>query len=154
MWLQAMINVISTADMNLKFGTNQNPQKSKTKCIAFSNRLRDCQNLVPIRLNGLPLPWVNKVSHLGCTLESNNSMKADLALKRGKFVGKVHSLMQEFHFARKDVLMKLINTYTTSFYGSPLWDPLSTDCDRLYRCWNVTIRNLAIRLCRKYKKRA
>ena len=69
-------------------------------------------------------------------------MKADLALKRGKFVGKVHSLMQEFHFARKDVLMKLINTYTTSFYGSPLWDPLSTDCDRLYRCWNVTIRNI------------
>ena len=85
---------------------------------------------------------MNKVSHLGCTLESNNSMKSDISLKRGKFIGKVHSLMQEFHFASKDVLMKLIDTYTTSFCGSPLWDPLSADCDRIYRSWNVTIRNI------------
>ena len=94
MWLQAMVNVISTADMNLKFGTNQNPQKSKTKCIAFLNRLPDCQNLAPIRLNKLPLPWVNKVLPLECTLESNKFMKADLALKLGKFVSKVHSFWQ------------------------------------------------------------
>ena len=64
-----------------------------------------------------------KVSHLGSVLESNNSMRADISLKRGKFVGKIHSLMQELHFASKDVLMKLVNTYTTSFYGSSLWDP-------------------------------
>ena len=69
-------------------------------------------------------------------------MKTDISQKRGTFIGKVHSLMQEFHFARKDVLMKLVTTYTTSFYGSPLWDPLSADCDRIYKSWNVTIRNI------------
>ena len=69
-------------------------------------------------------------------------MKTDISLKRGKFIGKVHSLMQEFHYASKDVMMKLVDTYTTSFYGSPLWDPLSADCDRIYRSWNVAIRNI------------
>ena len=144
MGLQSMVNICEafTADRNLKFGTNPNPQKSKTKCIAFSKRPRDCLNLKPIILNGLPLPWVSKVSHLGCTLESNNSMKADVMLKRGKFVGKIHSLMQEFHFASESLQMKLLNTYTTSFYGSPLWDPLSGECDRIYRCWNVAVRKL------------
>ena len=33
-------------------------------------------------------------------------------------------------------------TYTTSFYGSPLWDLMSADCDRIFRSWNVAIRNL------------
>ena len=60
------------------------------------------------------------VSHLGHILESNNSMKADISLKKGKFVGKIHSMMQEFHYANKAVLMKLVNMNTTSFYGSPL----------------------------------
>ena len=47
MGLQAMVNICDkyTADRNLKFGTNPNPKKSKTKCIAFSNRLRDCRTL-------------------------------------------------------------------------------------------------------------
>ena len=67
-------------------------------------------------------------------------MKTDVAQKRGKFIGKVNSLLQEFHFASPDILVKLLNVYTTSFYGSPLWDILGRDCDRLYKSWNVTIR--------------
>ena len=92
MGLQSMVNICErfTSERNMKFATNQDPVKSKTKCIAFSKRVRDCQNLAPIRLNGQDLPWVNKVSHLGCTLESNNSMKTDIQQKRGKFIGKVH----------------------------------------------------------------
>ena len=36
--------------------------------------------------------------------------------------------------------MNLLNTYVTSFYGSGLWDLFGSDCDRLYRAWNVAIR--------------
>ena len=90
----------------------------------------------------VPLPWVRKVVHLGCTVESDNSMKKDVAQKRGTFIGKVNSLLQEFHFASSDILVKLVNVHTTSFYGSPLWDILSTDCERIYRSWNVTMRNI------------
>ena len=142
--LQSLIDICQefVSRKNLKFGTNPNPDKSKTKCIVFSKKAKDHLNLAHVTLNGDPLPWVRKVVHLGCTLESDNSMKMDIANKRGKFIGKVNSLMQELHFATPEVLMKLINTYTTSFYGSPLWDILSADCERLYKSWNVTVRNV------------
>ena len=142
--LQSLVNICHdfAARKNLRFGTNPDPVKSKTKCIVFTKKAKDHMNLAPVTLNGVPLPWVKKVSHLGCTLESDNSMKADIAQKRGKFIGKVNSLMQEFHFASSSVMVKLINVYTTSFYGSPLWDLLSADCQRLYSSWNVTVRNV------------
>ena len=105
-------------------------------------------NICNITLDGLPLPWVDKIYHLGITLESDNSMKTDISLKRGKFIGKVNSILQEFHFAKDEVLVKLLNIYATSFYGSALWNPLSTDCDRIYRGWNVAIRN-ALKLHRR-----
>ena len=31
-------------------------------------------------LDGVPLPWVKKVLHFGCTLDSDNSMQTDIAL--------------------------------------------------------------------------
>ena len=94
----------------------------------------------PIKLNGNPLPWVHQVKHLGSTLQEDNSMKVDLSQKRGKFIGKVMSLSQEFSFVKPSILTKIINILTTSFYGSGLWDIFSADCEKLYKSWNVTIR--------------
>ena len=50
--------------------------------------------------------------------------------------------MQEFHYVEPEILIKLINVYATSFYGSSTWDIFSKDCERLYRSWNVTIRQV------------
>ena len=69
-------------------------------------------------------------------------MKIDCTLKRGRFIGKVHSLLQELHFVDPHVKVKLLNVYTTSFYGSNLWDLYSPVVDRIYKSWNVTIRNI------------
>ena len=44
-------------------------------------------------LDGNPLPWVTEVKHLGNTLESDNSMKMDCAVKRGVFIGKVNYIL-------------------------------------------------------------
>ena len=142
--LQCLVDICHefAARKNLKFGTNPDQEKSKTKCIVFTKKAKDHLNLAPVTLDGVPLPWVRKVSHLGCTLQSDNSMKSDIAQKRGKFIGKVNSLMQEFHYASTSVMMKLINVYTTSYYGSPLWDLCSADCNRIYSSWNVTVRNI------------
>ena len=142
--LQSMVNtcVKFASERNLQFGTNPIPEKSKTKCIVFSKKSFDTKNLRNVHLDGLPLPWVDKIQHLGITLESDSSMKTDIALKRGMFIGKINSILQEFHFAREEVLLKLLKIYTTSFYGAALWDPLSVDCDRIYRGWNVAIRNI------------
>jgi hypothetical protein len=69
-------------------------------------------------------------------------MKHDVAVKRGKFIGKVNSLLQEFHFVKPEVFMKLLNVYCSSFYGSNLWNLYSDDVDRIFKSWNVTVRNV------------
>ena len=98
--LQAMIDVCSefAGGKNLKFGTNVDPEKSKTKCVVFSKNKRDFKNLTPLKLLGCPLPWVEKLKHLGNTLQNDNSMCRDILLKRGKYIGKVNSLLQYFHY--------------------------------------------------------
>ena len=70
----------------------------------------------------------------------DNTLDRDCDVKRGKFVGKVHSLTQELYFASSDVLLKLLNVYCTSFYGSNCWNLYSKNCDRFYKAWNVSCR--------------
>ena len=89
--LQSVVDIYVnfTKKKNLKFGTNLNPAKSKTKCIAFSKKSSKRKNLLPVKLEGLPLPWVQKVSHLGCVLDSENSMKPDIALKGANLLARL-----------------------------------------------------------------
>ena len=142
--LQAMVTMCEkfAKKKHLKFSTNVDPAKSKTKCLIFSPNRKDRNGVSEILLNGDPLPWVGEVKHLGNILESDNSMKHDVAVKRGKFIGKVNSLLQELHFADPVVLVRILKIYCTSFYGSSLWNIFSADVDRLYKSWNVTIRNV------------
>ena len=67
-------------------------------------------------------------------------MSKDYDVKRGKFIGKVHSLAQEFYFAAPEVLMKILNIYTTSFYGSNLYHLFCKNCTRLFSAWNCAVR--------------
>ena len=125
--LQAMINVCSefAGRKNLKFGTNADPEKSKTKCIVFSKNKKDFKNLLPLKLLGCPLPWVDKVKHLGNTLQNDNSMSLDILQKRGKYIGKVNSLLQEFHFVNPDVLSRLVVILASTGQGSGTCNLLS-----------------------------
>ena len=142
--LQEMINVCSdfANQKNLKFGTNQNPEKSKTKCIAFSKRSQEIKNLRSVNLDGNPLPWVSSVKHLGNLLQSDNSMKMDISIKRGAFIGRVNSLLQEFRNIKPSIMINLINAFASSMYGSCLWFLLSDQCERLYKAWNVMVRTV------------
>ena len=70
-------------------------------------------------------------------------MRVDVAQKRGAFIGKINSLLlQEFHSVTPNVFFKLMNTYALSIYGSNTWDIFSTDCEKLYASFNVTIINV------------
>ena len=126
---------------NLKFGTNSNPEKSKTKCIVFSKKTVHAQPL-NILLNNDQLPWVNQVNHLGHVLQCDNSMRIDIAKKRGVFIGKMNSLLQEFHFVTPNTLIKLMNIYATTLYGSNTWNIFSIDCEKLYTSFNVAVRQI------------
>ena len=93
--LQELVDISSkfAARKNLKFGTDAKPEKSKTKCIAFSKNLKEVKNLRNVKLDGQLLPWVTHVKHLGNILQSENSMKLDISLKRGQMIGKINSLL-------------------------------------------------------------
>ena len=89
--------------------------------------------VAPVKLNGDNLPGVTEMKHLGNVLECSNTMKRDIAIKRGKFIGKLNSLSQEFHYTSPEVFMTILNMYAVSFYGSgsSLWDVFSAECDRI-----------------------
>ena len=67
-------------DFNLIFSTDTNPNKSKTKCIAF---LRQKRELDKPKLCGNMLPWVDSVKHLGNTIENkaNDILTQDIRVK-------------------------------------------------------------------------
>ena len=69
--LQKMLRVCEhyAKDHNLRFSTNSNPKKSKTKCMAFLQEKRDLNKL---KLCGDLLPWVVTGKHLGTTLKVLN----------------------------------------------------------------------------------
>ena len=89
--LLAMVNVCQefAASRNLKFDTNVNPMKSKTKCILFTKKKTAAQ-IAKIKLDGDLLPWVDQIKHLGHILQADSSMKIDIAQKRRAFIGKVN----------------------------------------------------------------
>ena len=86
-----MVNICQefASSRNLKFSTNIDTVKSKTKCLIFSKHVRDRENVLPILLDVVPLPWVSQVKHLGNMLQLDNSMRVDLSQKRGQFIGKI-----------------------------------------------------------------
>ena len=128
---------------NLRFSTNpQNVSKSKTKCIIFSSKVTERRNVSPILLDGAPLPWVEELKHLGNIVQSDNSMTTDITVKRAKFIGKVHSLNQEFYFCNPYVVMNLYKIYACSFYSSSLFDLFGCKLGQLYRTWNKAVRIL------------
>ena len=64
------------------------------------------------------MPWVDEIKHLGNVLESNNSMKRDIAVKRGKFIGKLNSLSQEsYSFSEEKTVCNFV-TWLTSYNNS------------------------------------
>ena len=79
---QNMINVCSkyAYEHNLAFSTNDDPNKSKTKCMVFQRKKR----VLPyLKLNEKDLPWVTSLNHLGSTLTNNiqRMLQQDLAEK-------------------------------------------------------------------------
>ena len=136
--LQEMLNITQCffSEHGITISTNPDLSKSKTKCMAF-NAPEDPAN---ISLNNVDIPWVSSYKHLGHLLHSSEDWKHDLMLKRGTFIGGVHELQQELGLQHPDVMLKLVNTYNTSFYGSTLWDLNSDAADKLWASWHRMLK--------------
>ena len=123
---------------NLKFSTDPNPAKCKTKCLAFVARDRPLKH---VQLCGNPLPWVSQGKHLGNTVENKmNGMKKDILNKRANYIAKNNELMQEFHFAHPKTKVVINQIYNGHFTGSPLWNLFCRETDMLCNSWNKSVR--------------
>ena len=97
--LDTMLRIAQDFNINnaLKFSTDLDPKKSKTKCIAWLKKSRE---LPKLSLCGNLLPWVDRVIHLGCTLTNkSNMLEDDMNSKKARYISRNIELNQELHFA-------------------------------------------------------
>ena len=138
--LQQMLNICCQffSEHGINISTNADLSKSKTKCMHFNTHMHPLN----ISLNGRDLPWVSSYKHLGHLLHDSEDWDHDLLLKRGTFIGGFHELQQELGLQDSSVMLRLVNTYITSFYGSSLWDLNSESSNKLWTAWNRMINTV------------
>ena len=74
------------AENNLKFSTDPDPGKSKTKCIYMCGKMNNVQYPASLQLYGVDLPWVTSAVHLGHELHQVGTMEHDAKVKRAIFI--------------------------------------------------------------------
>ena len=125
-------------DHDLKFSTDPNPKKCKTKCIAFLKKRRD---LPELKLCGNNLPWVESGKHLGVNLNNqNDGLKYDMKIKRAQYIIKNNELSQEFKFCHPVAQFHLNEVYNSSFPGSPIWNLFCRESEMIENSWNTSCR--------------
>ena len=108
---------------NLKFSTDPNPAKSKTKCLYMCGpKVRQPVYPAPLQLYGRDLPWVEHATHLGHELHQDCNMDMDTRMKRASFIQNSTDMQDFLSFALLGQILGVIQTYNCHFYGSLLWD--------------------------------
>ena len=126
------------ASHNLKFSTDPNPTKCKTKLMAF---LKKPSDLPSLKLCGNPLPWVTKLKHLGNTISNQlDGNQLDVKVKAAKLIDKNNSICQEFYFAHPETKVKLNNIYNNHFTGSQLWKFGTREFEKLIATCNRSVK--------------
>ena len=123
---------------NLKFSTDPNPSKCKTKLMAFTKRPRELPNL---ELCGVGLPWVDKIKHLGNTISNKvDGNQLDIKVKTAKYVDRSNSLFQEFSFAHPYTRNKVNSIFNYDFTGSQLWSLNCREMEKLESTYNKSVK--------------
>ena len=140
--MQKMLEICEqyALENNLQFSTDDNPQKSKTKCLYMCGKVGQVQYPAPLCLNGRELPWVVKGTHLGHELHQSCSMDHDTKCKRAAFIDTSTDIRHMFSFAHPSQVLSAVTTYAAHFYGSMLWDLSSKSAWQVYRSWNTCVK--------------
>ena len=126
----------------ISFSTNVIPSKSKTKGIIFSDKSLRFSH-VPIKLDCIPLPWVEQSKYLGNRMTSRmDGFSSDIREKRAQFITRNCELNQEFSLAHPAVKCKINAIYNSSFPGSVLWDLSCDNAKMIVNSWSVAVRHM------------
>ena len=128
------------AKYNLKFSTDPNPEKSKTKCIFVCGKSRAQQKPANLILDGKQLPWVESAVHLGHVLHQSGTMEQDTRTKRAKFIDESVEVRETFGFASPSEVLRAVKLYVGSHYGSMLWDLGSEMAGQYFNAWKTCVK--------------
>ena len=135
-----MMKTISdyAAEHNLRFSTDPDPRKCKTKVMAF---LRKPRPLPAVFLGQVALPWVDHCKHLGNNIKNViDGCQEDMRIKRAKYISKNVEINQGFHFAAASTRIQVNNIWNTHFSGSPLWNLFSPGAERIIGSYNRSLK--------------
>ena len=144
--LSALQDILKTCEEyagmhNLKFSTDPDPKKCKTKCMAFLSKPRELPDML---LCGNPLPWVSSLVHLGTTITNQvDGCQQDMKRKVAGYIDRNCSLNQEFHFAHPATKIKLNDIYNCHFSGSQVWNLFSQGARTFEATFNRSIKIMA-----------
>ena len=126
---------------NLKFSTDPNPKKCKTKCMAFIAKKRELPSMM---LCGNPLPWVDRLLHLGNMVSNQiDGGQADINQKAAQYIDKNCNINQEFFFAHPICKILLNKIYNCHFTGCQIWDLFSKGAEKFYGTYNRSVKVMA-----------
>ena len=126
------------AENNIKFSTDVDPSKSKSKAIyVVGPRGAGLTIPVPLQLCGRPLPWVERAEHLGHALHQDGLMSQDCREKRAQMIDSSVKIRESFHFAHPEEQILAVSKYCSAAYGSNLWDLGSREAEMLTNAWRT-----------------
>ena len=125
---------------NICFSTDVNPAKSKTKCIFVVGNARNMRKPVPLRLCGQDLPWVESATHLGHELHQSGTMEHDAKVARARYIDQTVEVRQAFSFASPVEVLRALQVYCTSYYGSMLWDFRGEGAIQFFNSWTTAVK--------------
>ena len=141
--LQEMLKVCEkyAEDHNLKFSTDVNPNKSKTKCMAYLHKEHELGNLT---LCGNKLPWVKNGKHLGMRIDAikDNILTRDIIEKRARYINSNNELVQEFAYTSSDTKAFINRVFNSHAYGAVLWNLYGKEASMLFNSWSASIRKM------------
>ena len=99
--MQVMLDIASAfvAEVGLRFSTDPNPKKSKSKAIFVTGARKGLPKPSPLILSGEALPFVTSATHLGHELHESGTMEVDTKMRRGIFIGRCLEVQEAFAFA-------------------------------------------------------
>ena len=122
----------------LRFSTDPNPTKCKTKCIPY---LIEERILRPMKLCKNNLPWVKAGKHLGAHIDNkSDGMKKDMKVKRAMYIDKNNELIQEFGFAHPRSICLANQIFNMHWTSSPIWDLFCYESKQIEFTYNCSIK--------------
>ena len=140
-------------ESNIEFSTDPDPAKSKSKLIFVCGRSPGLTKPGPLLLCGRPLPWVSTASHLGHKLHESGDLRHDVIVKQAVLISKSVEVHDSFTFASPPSVLKALQVYCSSYYGSLAgWELEEVKAQKFYGVWrlNVLLTHKLPRATRRY----